>query len=148
MALKSASDQYAISVRAAAESDFPSVARIQQEVPEAAQWPLGDYSGTPLLIAFLGAVPAGFCAWRQTASDEAEMLNLAVDPAHRRCGVASALLRALSQAASGTLYLEVSEHNAPAIALYLSHGWSQTGLRKGYYHQGKIDAIVMKKTSW
>ena len=147
MALNSASDHDAISVRAALERDFGAVARIQQEVPEAAQWPLGDYSGTPLLIAFQGKVPAGFCAWRQTMADEAELLNLAVDPAHRRCGVASALLKALCAAASGTLYLEVSEQNAPAIALYLSHGWSQTGRRKGYYQQGTIDAIVMKKTS-
>ena len=146
MASNLASDP-TITVRPATEHDFRAIGRIQQAAPEAAQWPLGDYSGTPVLIAFVGAIPAGFCAWRQTAPDEAELLNLAVDSTHRRRGVASALLTALCQTAAGTLFLEVAEHNSAAIALYLAHGWERVALRKGYYDQGKINAIVMKKTS-
>ena len=134
-------------VRLAAEADFRAIANIQAASPESAQWPLGDYSGTPVLLAFHGADAVGFCAWRQSAPDEAELLNLAVRPANRRTGVASALLHALEATARGTVFLEVSEHNAPAIALYRRHGWQQIGLRKGYYDQGKTGGIVMKKTS-
>jgi len=137
-----------ILVRPAAESDFPAIARIQQRTPEAAQWPLGDYSGASLLIAVAGAKPAGFCAWRQNLPDEAELLNLAVDPDFRRQGVASALLAALASAAGGEIFLEVAETNTAATGLYLKFGWEQTGIRKGYYSQGKINAIVMKKRSW
>jgi ribosomal protein S18 acetylase RimI-like enzyme len=137
-----------ILVRPAVESDFPAITRIQQRTPEAAQWPLGDYSGASLLIAVVGAKPAGFCAWWQNLPDEAELLNLAVDPDFRRQGVASALLTSLSSAARGEIFLEVAETNTPAIGLYLRFGWEQTGIRKGYYSQGKINAIVMKKRSW
>jgi len=135
-------------VRPAVEADFPAITRIQQRAPEAAQWPLGDYSGTSLFIATLAGEPAGFCAWRQNLPDEAELLNLAVYPEFRRQGVASRLLEALGEAARGEIFLEVAESNIAAIALYRRYGWEQTGIRKGYYHQGKINAIVMKKRSW
>jgi ribosomal protein S18 acetylase RimI-like enzyme len=39
------------------------------------------------------------------------------------------------------------EGNMSAIALYRRHGWEQTGVRRGYYFQGSINALVMKKRS-
>jgi ribosomal protein S18 acetylase RimI-like enzyme len=139
----------ALIVRPATECDYPAIARIQQASPEAAQWPLGDYSGFPILLAILAGershTPAGFCAWRQLTPEDAELLNLAVDPAHRRRGVASALLRELDCTARGMLFLEVAETNSPAIALYEHHGWVRNGVRNGYYDGGKINAIVMQK---
>jgi ribosomal protein S18 acetylase RimI-like enzyme len=139
---------HAIVVRPALERDYPVITRIQYHCPETAQWPLGDYSGYPLLLADVGSEPAGFCSWRQSASDEAEILNIAVDPAFRRRGVASALLTAVCQQAQGTIFLEVAEPNAPAIALYRKHGWEQAGVRTGYYDHGIVNAVVMKKRSW
>lgn len=147
MASSSRSDGAAVTVRQAVESDYRAVEVIQNASPEAAQWPWGDYCDTPVLIASVGDETAGFCAWRQLTADEAELLNLAVDPAYRRLGVASALLGALSDNVSGTLFLEVAEHNVSAIALYVRLGWQQIGLRKGYYDQGKTNAVVMNKTS-
>jgi len=138
-----------VEVRNATERDYSAIARIQQRSPEAAQWPVGDYSNFRILLALAraadGPVAAGFCAWRQTAPDEAELLNLAVDPASRRRGVASALLTALEREATGQLFLEVAEPNRPAIALYEHHGWVRNGIRKGYYQQGLVNAIVMQK---
>jgi [ribosomal protein S18]-alanine N-acetyltransferase len=135
-------------VRAALERDYPAIARIQYRCPETAQWPLGDYSAYPLLLAVVADHPAGFCSWRQSALDEAEILNIAVDPAFRRRGVASALLTALCESAKGTIFLEVAEPNSPAIALYRKHGWEDAGLRAGYYDHGIVNAVVMKKRSW
>lgn len=138
-----------IAVRPAEECDFPAIARIQQTSPEAAQWPVGDYSGFEVLLALLHEgrtpAPAGFCAWRQISPDEAELLNLAVVPEFRRRGVASALLRTLRNEAKGTIFLEVAEPNSAAISLYNHHGWVTTGLRKGYYQNGMINAIVMER---
>jgi [ribosomal protein S18]-alanine N-acetyltransferase len=136
-----------ILVRPATESDYPAIARMQQLCPEAAQWPTGDYSGCQMLLALVESAPAGFCAWRQTLPQEAELLNLGVDPAWRRKGVASALLGALAGSATGEIFLEVMEGNMSAIALYRRHGWEQTGVRRGYYFQGSINALVMKKRS-
>jgi len=136
-----------IAVRPAAERDFPAIARIQQTSPEAAQWPVGDYSGFEVLLALLHEgrtpAPAGFCAWRQISADEAELLNLAVVPEFRRRGVASALLNTLRSQATGTIFLEVAEPNSAAISLYKHHGWVSTGVRKGYYQNGMVNAIVM-----
>jgi ribosomal protein S18 acetylase RimI-like enzyme len=137
--------EFVVEVRNATERDYPAIARIQQTSPEAAQWPVGDYSNFQVLLALIQGVAAGFCAWRQSGPDEAELLNLAVDPASRRRGVASALLAALEREATGQLFLEVAEPNVPAIALYEHHGWVRNGVRKGYYRHGLINAIVMQK---
>lgn len=140
------------SVRTAAERDYPAIARIQQRVPEAAQWPVGDYSQFSVLIALddgaaADSKVAAFCAWRQTAPDEAELLNLAVDPAYRRQGAASALLEELARVTRGAIFLEVAEPNENAIALYRKAGFEAIDIRKGYYSGGKINAVVMKKSS-
>lgn len=135
-------------VRPAEERDFGAVVRIQQHCPETAQWPLEDYRGYPVLIALIGGQYAGFCCWRQSAADEAEILNIAVDPVWRRRGVGSALLNAVADRARGEIFLEVAEPNAPAIALYRKLGWVDAGLRPGYYNHGTVNAVVMKKCSW
>jgi ribosomal protein S18 acetylase RimI-like enzyme len=137
-----------ILVRPGSERDFHAITRIQQHCPETAQWPLGDYAGFPVLVALIDAQAAGFCSWRQSAPDEAEILNLAVDPAWRRRGVGSALLTAVAERAQGVIFLEVAESNAPAIALYGKHGWIDAGFRPGYYNHGTVNAVVMKKRSW
>jgi ribosomal protein S18 acetylase RimI-like enzyme len=134
-------------VRPGTERDSAAIARLQALAPEAAQWPFGDYSGSSLLVALIDGAPAGFCSWRQTASDEAELLNLAVDPAFRRRGVGRALLAALEKTASGAIFLEVAETNNPARLLYRKAGWEEIAVRKGYYNQGNINGIVMKKGS-
>jgi [ribosomal protein S18]-alanine N-acetyltransferase len=130
------------------ERDFPIIARIQHHCPETAQWPLGDYAGFPLLVALVGAAHAGFCSWRQSSPDEAEILNIAVDPEWRRRGVGSALLNAVIERARGEIFLEVAEPNTAAISLYRKLGWTDAGVRPGYYNDGTVNAVVMKKRSW
>ena len=136
-----------IVVRKASERDFPAIARIQIACLEAAQWPVGDYSSFGMLLALVEGQPAGFLAWRQTDAQEAEVLNLGVHPAWRRRGVGSALLEAVREAASGDVFLEVAETNVEAIALYERNGWVRVALRRGYYEKGRINAVVMKKSS-
>jgi ribosomal-protein-alanine N-acetyltransferase len=138
-----------IVVRPASESDYPSVARIQGECPEAAQWPVGDYSAFNVVLALVDSQPAGFCAWRQVSHSEAELLNLGVAPEFRRKGVASALLDALGNLVErGAIFLEVAENNSAAFALYSSRGWESVGKRPGYYDHGRVNGVVMKKRSW
>jgi ribosomal protein S18 acetylase RimI-like enzyme len=135
-----------IIVREGTERDFAQVGRIQRECAEAAQWPLGDYSMFALLVAELEGQVAGFCWWRQSSSEEAELLNLGILAGARRRGLATALLRELTRKARGEIFLEVAENNPGAISLYLREGWVRIGSRPHYYPQG-INAIVMKKSS-
>jgi len=94
---------------------------------------------------------AGFILWR-TAGDEAEILTLAVDPARRRAGLGGALVEAALSGARGegaaSMFLEVAEDNAAAIALYAATGFEAAGRRKGYYARpgaAAVDALVLRR---
>ena len=80
--------------------------------------------------------PAGFVLVR-SAGGEAEIITLAVAPSGRRRGVGYALMqhaiRELQRERVGKLFLEVSETNGPALALYRALGFRQVGERKSYY---------------
>ncbi|MFC0410658.1 GNAT family N-acetyltransferase [Roseomonas elaeocarpi] len=93
-----------------------------------------------------GASPAGFVLAR-VAAGEAELLTVAVDPAHRRRGFGAALLAGAAAAAvlrgAEALFLEVSEHNAAARALYEAAGFREVGRRRRYYADG-TDALVLR----
>ena len=77
------------------------------------------------------------------------VMNIAVDDRRRRAGIATALLERLFEQADkpGEQYtLEVRESNGPAIALYERFGFRSAGLRPGYYHDNKEDAVIMWRT--
>lgn len=91
--------------------------------------------GVSLMIACVDDVPAGFAMTRIVA-DEAELLLLAVAPAHQRHGIGGALLRAViadcERAGVTKLHLEVRAGN-PALALYGQAGFAKVGERRAYY---------------
>jgi ribosomal-protein-alanine N-acetyltransferase len=76
----------------------------------------------------------------RSGGGEADILTLAVDPNHRRHGLARALLAAaiptLRMAGAKQLFLEVDEANAPARGLYQSFGAVAVGRRSRYYEYG------------
>ena len=77
---------------------------------------------------------------------DVQILDVAVDAAYRRQGIARKLLAHVSYDAQmlgcETASLEVEEENDAARALYEALGFSQVGVRRGYYGAGR-DAIVM-----
>lgn len=79
--------------------------------------------------------------------DEGELMNLCVDQAFRRQGYARMLLHHMEGKMKARdvrrLYLEVRKKNTPARMLYLSEGYEEVGMRRGYY--GDDDAILMMK---
>src|SRR5579862_6961655 len=92
-----------------------------------------------------GAV-VGFCSfWRVV--DELHINNLAVLPAFRRRGVATALLtRVLSDAAAlgaARATLEVRKSNETARLLYERFGFTVAAVRQGYYRNPAEDALVL-----
>jgi [ribosomal protein S18]-alanine N-acetyltransferase len=110
---------------------------------------------SPGVFAVLGSsgepeAARGFILCRAIAG-EAEILTIAVDPAARRRGWGAALVEmaavAATEAKAFDLFLEVAADNAAAIGLYKATGFSQVGLRKGYYPHpdGARDAVVMRR---
>lgn len=77
------------------------------------------------------------------------IMNVAVDPDHRRTGVASALLaRLLERVGDPTARytLEVRQSNQPAIELYERFGFLAAGTRRRYYQDNGEDALIMWRT--
>lgn len=86
------------------------------------------------------------------AAGEAEILTVAVSRAHRRQGLGrqlmDAVLRDLHRHRAETLFLEVDEINASAIALYRKLGFQEVGKRPGYYEhagRGRTGALIMRR---
>jgi ribosomal-protein-alanine N-acetyltransferase len=77
------------------------------------------------------------------------VMNVAVDGRLLRRGIATAILAELFAQADkpGEQYtLEVRESNDAAIALYERFGFRSAGVRPGYYHDNKEDAMIMWRT--
>ena len=85
----------------------------------------------------------------QSCFEDADILNVCVAPAARRRGVAEALMRELEArlAPNGIekITLEVRASNEPAIRLYEKLGYTQVGVRKGYYEKPREDALILQK---
>jgi len=78
---------------------------------------------------------------------EAHITNLAVWEKHRRQGIGEALLIALIDLAieldASLLTLEVRASNTAAQSLYSKYGFTQVGVRRGYYTDNREDGILM-----
>jgi len=85
------------------------------------------------------------------AAGEAHLLNLCVDLDARRCGWARRFLTHLTDVArerhAGVMLLEVRPSNGAALQLYETAGFSEVGLRRGYYpaRNGREDAILLAR---
>jgi ribosomal-protein-alanine N-acetyltransferase len=86
------------------------------------------------------------------ASDEAEILAIAVEAASQGRGVGQALLvenlRQAANAGARAMFLEVDEDNTPAMALYDRVGFVKVGERAGYYRRAdgtRAAAAIMRK---
>lgn len=79
--------------------------------------------------------------------DEGQILNIAIDKSQRRRGLGRMLLKYVLEQGKeqGACFftLEVRESNKPAIGLYESFGFRETGRRKNYYDSPVETAILM-----
>ena len=109
--------------------------------------------GVRLTIARNGGDCAAGFSLSRTVADEAELLLIAVEPAHRRRGIGQMLLDHFldtARTAGAThVHLEVRDGN-PAIAMYRRAGFNPAGRRRKYY-RGKdgseFDALTLVRSS-
>lgn len=143
-----------VTIRPAAESDLPALAALESACfshpwsEKSLAETLGN-GRSLFLLAEQAGEPLGYLGMEYVL-DEGGITNVAVFPAHRRQGIADALLNELLRRAKGlglaTVTLEVRETNAPAIALYQKHDFVPVGRRKNYYTSPTEDAILMTVT--
>jgi ribosomal-protein-alanine acetyltransferase len=101
-----------------------------------------ELSQTRAWIAEEEGAIAGFAIGWQVI-DELELHLLAIDPFRRKRGIGRALLAAF-EGEVPFVYLEVSQHNQAALALYRAAGYTEVGLRADYYGPGD-DAVLMER---
>lgn len=132
-------------VCAAGEADLPHLAQIHAG-GFARPWSDGEISalarskGAAIWIAVdtgrKNREICGFVLLRQ-AADEAEIITIATAGNWQRRGVGRALMehaiRVLQHDRVGRLFLEVSEDNKAALALYRGLGFRRVGIRQSYY---------------
>jgi [ribosomal protein S18]-alanine N-acetyltransferase len=78
------------------------------------------------------------------------VMNVAVDPVHRRQGIASAMLTELIARVEdprAQFTLEVRPSNIGAIRLYRGFGFRDAGVRRRYYQDNGEDARIMWRTA-
>jgi len=116
-------------------------------------WSLREFTDlleSPLVLA-LGDARAFILA--RVIADEAEILTIATDPAHRRQALARTLLDQFHAAAhtggATRAFLEVAADNHAARALYEAAGYRQIGQRRAYYPRDTgpaADALILQRT--
>ncbi len=151
---ESARRETALTIRRLIYADLPHVIAIERR-SFPTPWSLAMFvlelskaSGI-CLAALDGEELVGYCVCSRYDTVW-HLMNVAIDPSRRREGIAAALLTHLFDEADkpGEQYtLEVRPSNAPAIALYEGFGFERAGLRKGYYHDNKEDALIMWRTA-
>ena len=146
-----------IQLREMSKADIPRIMALEQELfPEDAWTPemfAGEFaqpaSRRLYLVAEEGGAVIGYAGMMFTGGSQADVVTLAVDPAHWGRGTGTALLSALVDEAGRRGYaevlLEVRKDNPRARRIYLRHGFTEIGIRRGYYQPAGVDAVVMRK---
>ncbi|MBQ8587120.1 MAG: ribosomal protein S18-alanine N-acetyltransferase [Oscillospiraceae bacterium] len=102
------------------------------------RWLVWEEEGT--VLGYIGS---------QTVPPEADVMNIAVAPQHRKQKIGSKLLTSLCELLHregiDKLFLEVRASNHPAIALYEGFGFEILGRRPKYYVNPVEDAYIMGK---
>jgi [ribosomal protein S18]-alanine N-acetyltransferase len=146
-----------IRLRDLSKTDMPRIIALEHELFPEDAWTqemfAGEFAQPPsrrlYLVAEQGDTLIGYAGMMFTGGSQADVVTLAVDPAHWGQGAGTALLCALVDEAARRGYtevlLEVREDNPRARRLYLRHGFTEIGIRRGYYQPSGVDAVVMRK---
>jgi ribosomal-protein-alanine N-acetyltransferase len=142
-------------VRAARPEDAPAIAALEADNLGRDAWSSGlveqgvsgELETIHYFVADVGGAPAGYAA-ASIVAEIAELQRIAVTPAHRRTGLAVALLAAVTDAAreqrADRVLLEVREDNDGALAFYADQGFVEIDRRRRYYRDGAT-AVVMRR---
>jgi [ribosomal protein S18]-alanine N-acetyltransferase len=146
-----------VRLRDMSKTDMPRIMALEQELFPEDAWTremfAGEFAQPPsrrlYLVAEEGDALIGYAGMMFTGGTQADVVTLAVDEARWGRGAGTALLTALIDEAVRRGYaevlLEVRKDNPRARRLYAGHGFTEVGIRRGYYQPSGVDAIVMRK---
>ncbi len=146
----------AVALRPMAHADLAAVTRLEGELFREEAWTEGmlaaELGGTAAdrhyLVAVAGDEVVGYAGLLTPGGGQADVLTLAVAEGHWGQGIGAALLdELLAEAARrgcSEVFLEVRVDNDRAQRLYRGRGFTEIGLRRGYYQPSGTDALVMR----
>jgi len=138
-----------IVLRPATKDDVAALVALERASFPVPNWPADTFLRYDCTVAEVFGEVGGFLVSRQifpgntTEPAEREILNLAVDPRHRRSGIATSLIQ-LELRKKAVFLLEVRESNLAARALYERLGFIEISRREDYYNNPTETAIVMR----
>jgi ribosomal-protein-alanine N-acetyltransferase len=143
-----------VTIRSMQESDLKDVVRIEH-ASYAFPWTEGIFRDCLRVnyvcrVVEVGTDVVGY-GIISVGAGEGHVLNICIAGAHRCRGLGRRMLNHLLQVAlhhgAQDVLLETRPSNSAALRLYRSLGFSQIGLRRGYYQAegGREDAIVLKR---
>ncbi|MGD0198909.1 MAG: ribosomal protein S18-alanine N-acetyltransferase [Solirubrobacteraceae bacterium] len=149
----SAARPESLEIRALAYSDLPSVIEIERRAFPT-PWSLAMFVlevSKPSGICLAATLSGKLCGYVICSRYDLDwhVMNVAVDPGHRRRGIASALLAELyrrGEPDGARFTLEVRRSNRAAIDLYERDGFRVAGMRRRYYQDNGEDALIMWRT--
>jgi len=141
-----------ITIRSMTEADLDAILAIER-VSFPKPWKrefflqeIHSHLSFPFVAVLDGAIVGYVCL--MSLFEEAQIMNIAVDPLQRGRGVARMLLEqaiiTAREKGAQLLVLEVRVSNSSAIRLYERFGFVPFSVRKGYY-ENKEDALLMEK---
>ena len=140
-------------IRLMKTEDIPKVYEIERECfsDSWSEIALSEYARGKGHSVFVGEDNGCIIAYGcvQQVLDECEILRIAVKTDFRKKGLGALLLSDMIKEAcdmgARIFYLEVREHNTPAIGLYKKLMFTESGRRKDYYRNPTEDAILMSR---
>ena len=142
-----------VNFRNGLEKDIASIAKLEQEAFTDA-WSEQNIGETLkqkqafITVAEEGGNVVGYCIIYHVL-DEGEIARIAVDKTLRRQGIGQGLLnytcRCCVEKCIERLCLDVRQGNDAAKRFYDQYGFTQDGIRKGFYENPKEDAVLMSK---
>ncbi len=135
-------------IRGATADDAAGIARLELALFDVDAWSaeqVGDELTGPGRAAWV-AVDGPVVGYAVTllVDDVVDLLRIAVDPGHRRRGLAGQLLAAALSRPASRMLLEVSASNTDALAFYAAYGFEEIHRRARYYRDG-TDALVLQR---
>ena len=140
-------------IRRATGLDSVAISRLEERIfPD--PWAVKDISscicseGGIAYVAVIDGEVVAYVIGRMIAP-EAEIYRIATAPEHRKRGIAYRLLDYAVKCERGRglecIFLEVRSQNVPARNLYRAYGFTEVGIRRGYYKYPCDDAVIMVK---
>jgi len=142
-------------LRRATERDLDAIMAIENAAFGSTAWPaesmqleLAPNPDRHYFVILDGDAIVAYAGVNVVPKAHSDVMTIAVNDEHRGKGLGRRLMNQLIESAKSLeatdMFLEVRADNQVAQKLYLSLGFEQIDLRRGYYQPENIDAVIMK----